>query len=509
MITCLTTKESKYGDKVYYFCKNCGAEIYADLVVWKDSSEILSDREKTQKRVDQFMKMKSCPHCHHNLDYTAGYYFYTYCHEQLIVQKNSSWLWDKDCMHHGFKTKDNFEHMRKLRVSQEQQLAENAVNELIEKLSSESAESIENPDVSELKSDTAKLKDYLNNLIKIEMCIHSLSERLKALYIQKTETDRQYEYDRNTHIAKRNEPVEKARKKYESCVEEYEKAKSRKPGKVLVKMPTEPTPPILEKAGLFNKKKVDEQNALLTAEYEKALREYQQQVQLCEQEKVRREQQKVKDLEALVASTCQKMEEAKKELEEAKNAKKENASGHIATPLAYSKSMIEKEIEEAHEYLSKLIECRSGLYHLNVIFPKYQNWIALTSFYEYLAAGRCNMLEGHEGAYNIYENEIRANLVVNQLSQIAESLEQVKANQNMIYSELVSINQNIDALNTTMNSALQILNNISKNTETMSSALDNISQNTEIIAHNTAVTAYYSKINAELTNSLGYLIALK
>ena len=34
-----------------------------------------------------------------------------------------------------------------------------------------------------------------------------------------------------------------------------------------------------------------------------------------------------------------------------------------------------------------------------------------------------------------------------------------------------------------------------------------ISKNSDVIAHNTAVTAYYSKINAELTNALGYMVA--
>ena len=509
MITCLTTKVSKYGDKVYYFCKNCGSEMYADLVVWKDSSEIVSDREKTQQRVDQFMKMKSCPHCKHKMDYTAGYYFYTYCHEQLIFNKNSSWFWDKDCEHHGWKTEVNFEHMRKLRISQEQQLAEKAVAELCEKLSSTNTESVVSADVNEIKSNSIKLKEYLHNIIKIEMCIHSLSKRLEALYIQNIETNRQTEYERNSYILKRNEPIEKARKKYENCLEEYTKAKNRKPSKVSIQMPIEPTPPILEKAGLFNKKKVEEKNALLTAEYEKALREYKQQVLLCEQEKTRKEEQKVKDIEASVAYAYKKMEEAKTELENAQNAKKAGIPEYIMAPLTYSKSMIEKEIEEAEEFLKKMIECRSDLYSYNVVFPKYQNGIAITTFYEYLMAGRCDILEGANGAYNIYENEIRANLVISQLSQIIASLEQVKANQYMLYSELNSINQNMETLNNTMSNALKMLNSISQNTEKMSDSLDSISQNTEIIAHNTAVSAYYSKMNAELTNSLGYLMAFK
>lgn len=39
--------------------------------------------------------------------------------------------------------------------------------------------------------------------------------------------------------------------------------------------------------------------------------------------------------------------------------------------------------------------------------------------------------------------------------------------------------------------------------------MEHISKNSDVIAHNTAVTAYYSKVNAELTNALGYMVAFK
>ena len=36
-----------------------------------------------------------------------------------------------------------------------------------------------------------------------------------------------------------------------------------------------------------------------------------------------------------------------------------------------------------------------------------------------------------------------------------------------------------------------------------------IAKNSDVIAHNTAATAYYAKKNAELTNAMGYLVALR
>ena len=49
---------------------------------------------------------------------------------------------------------------------------------------------------------------------------------------------------------------------------------------------------------------------------------------------------------------------------------------------------------------------------------------------------------------------------------------------------------------------------LSANTGDMTEYMAHISQNSDVIAHNTAVTAYYSKINAELTDALGFMVAL-
>ena len=67
-------------------------------------------------------------------------------------------------------------------------------------------------------------------------------------------------------------------------------------------------------------------------------------------------------------------------------------------------------------------------------------------FFEYLSAGRCDALEGTYGAYNLYESECRANLIISQLNQIFESLEQIKKNQFTVYNELQAIKVAINDL---------------------------------------------------------------
>ena len=124
-------------------------------------------------------------------------------------------------------------------------------------------------------------------------------------------------------------------------------------------------------------------------------------------------------------------------------------------------------------------------------------------------SGRCTSLTGADGAYNIYESEIRMNRVIAQLDTVISSLEEIKQNQYMMYQEMRSISASLQSLNTTMDKALTSIQGIEANTTSMNGYLEHISKNSDVIAHNTAVTAYYSKVNAELTNALGFMVALK
>ena len=82
-----------------------------------------------------------------------------------------------------------------------------------------------------------------------------------------------------------------------------------------------------------------------------------------------------------------------------------------------------------------------SLYKIGVIYPKYRNIVAVSTIYEYLSSGRCDRLDGPNGAYNLYEMELRQNIIIGQLSSIVENLNQIRNNQFTLYNELVSANQ--------------------------------------------------------------------
>lgn len=98
---------------------------------------------------------------------------------------------------------------------------------------------------------------------------------------------------------------------------------------------------------------------------------------------------------------------------------------------------------EAHKYFEKpLAETQAvldKLYSVDIIYPKYRNLPALTSMYEYLITGRCEELTGPHGAYNLYEDELRKDMIISQMNLVIQNLEQIKSNQYMLYEQVKKI----------------------------------------------------------------------
>lgn len=134
--------------------------------------------------------------------------------------------------------------------------------------------------------------------------------------------------------------------------------------------------------------------------------------------------------------------------------------GKMEPEIAVSKEMLEK------------------LYGKGEIYPKYCTLPALTSIYEYFLTGRCTELTGPHGAYNLYEDEVRKDTVISQLSSVIENLEQIRNNQYMLYQQVKDINTNTSAI---------------------VSEVQKIRNNTMQIAQLTALNAYYAARNERNT----------
>ncbi|MDO4333296.1 MAG: hypothetical protein Q4C58_11530 [Eubacteriales bacterium] len=147
--------------------------------------------------------------------------------------------------------------------------------------------------------------------------------------------------------------------------------------------------------------------------------------------------------------------------------------------------------ENIHSQIEVLVQKRNiirqtlnQLYQLNVIYPKYRNFIAIATFYEYFDSGRCNSLEGHEGAYNIYENEIRLNAILSKLDDVINHLEEIKNNQYAIYS---AINEGNRVAKKLYDNSMRLIDN------------------TNAIEQNTSISAYADTITAKNSEILKYI----
>lgn len=104
-------------------------------------------------------------------------------------------------------------------------------------------------------------------------------------------------------------------------------------------------------------------------------------------------------------------------------------------------------------YKEKLIEIRDEtkrilekFYDKNIIYPKYRDIVAVSSFYDYLSSGVCDSLEGHEGCYNKFDLEVRLDTVISKLDDVLDNLDQIKKNQHTLYLEMVECNERLSGL---------------------------------------------------------------
>lgn len=170
-----------------------------------------------------------------------------------------------------------------------------------------------------------------------------------------------------------------------------------------------------------------------------------------------------------------KMEEYERKVEEYKKEKR------IENEKRDSFVMARNIISNNMHACKKTLE---SLYSVGIIYPKYRNFVAVASFCEYLNAGRCSSLEGHEGAYNIFENEIRQDVIISQLSEVIRNLESIRNNQYMVYQAVKEGNLQAEKL---YQSSLKQLE------------LENINaENLALTEYNTRITAYNTSVMKDI-----------
>ena len=506
-----------------YCCPTCETELF---VLWSSNDtgpyNIAVFPEEARTDVEKYLHLNTCPVCGGKLSNSIkdGYFItndiYDRARRQGLEQENELLPFNDDVNHFIVSGKLTLSPSGRLfgdysqvidccfqaAAKQRRMLRSRHANERISNISSiwdvPAASKRSSQTALDIKQTNESLRDYILLLLNMETNIYSLKERLRSLYLERSNVEAKIKEEKTDKL----EPV----------ILQIEKLKS-SPLKIsentVVKKspPNKPPKPEYKEAGFFNKKKIEAENAQIKAEYDARCQEY-----------AEKKRQYKKSVEAWEAEN----ERLKKEAEEAKDIAIKNAYSQIQKagkqlfsdvnyylPLQEMLQNMDGEIEQAENLLREYFKTRNELYSYDIIFGKYREPVALATFYEYLMAGRCDGLEGPNGAYNLYESEIRANMIISQLSTIISQLEEIKQNQYTIYTELKGMSRSLNELASTMKQATKAIEGIERNTGRIADYSEVIANNSSVIAYNTAKSAFYAKKNAELTNAMGYLIALK
>lgn len=161
------------------------------------------------------------------------------------------------------------------------------------------------------------------------------------------------------------------------------------------------------------------------------------------------------------------------------NQELEQYNGRIADDEARvaaenkEKSFLEQERNKVVSMIDGLKRDLAEAYSYGIIYGTYQNFCAVSSFYEYIASGVCESLDGPDGAMRLYRNELMQGRIIESLDKILNSLEEIKMNQATL----------IDAIERGNNASQKLLDA----TVRLSQQNDQIIKNTAIDAHNSTV----------------------
>lgn len=110
------------------------------------------------------------------------------------------------------------------------------------------------------------------------------------------------------------------------------------------------------------------------------------------------------------------------------------------------------------------------LYDQNIIFEGYRNMIAVAQFYEYIASGMCDRLEGANGAYQQYQNFVNAGRICERLDRISSQLDVIQRNQRMLYNAVMGIQQSLNNIENSLGRMEMSLNDIQQKVHSLTSA---------------------------------------
>lgn len=146
--------------------------------------------------------------------------------------------------------------------------------------------------------------------------------------------------------------------------------------------------------------------------------------------------------------------------------------------------ILKSEIAQSEQNIRRTEDILKEYYSLNILHKKYRGLVPVTMLFEYFDTGVCTVLEGHDGAYKLYDNQILMKIIIDNLVEINQNLYEIKRNQYTLANLLENSNQMICCLTNAASKQASILQRIEDNQE---------------------IANYYNRINAENTEFIKWL----
>lgn len=126
-------------------------------------------------------------------------------------------------------------------------------------------------------------------------------------------------------------------------------------------------------------------------------------------------------------------------------------------------SILDQDYQTLKQHYDKVSSTLRQYYDLNVIYPKYRGIVPVAMFVQYLESGIVYQLEGPNGAYSRYEDELFRQLIINKLDVIVTRLDDIRSTQYELANSLEKSNQQIMELNS--HAEIQAYNTMQTNAE--------------------------------------------
>ena len=124
-------------------------------------------------------------------------------------------------------------------------------------------------------------------------------------------------------------------------------------------------------------------------------------------------------------------------------ARQRDISRQIASECDISIQNLKTNQAEIFNGLQEATKTLNEIYGMNVLPAKYRNLVAVVTLYEYIDTGRCTTVKGHGGIFDTFENDLRAQLIIDNLNEINQKLSNIEQNQKYLIREMQMINSKL------------------------------------------------------------------